>query len=371
MAKILSIRYTIVDGQLPNGMKLNPDTGAITGSPGSDAVGLGPTWNSPSSGSIGVMNEGDVFNTVSLSTTSNKGPVRFSLPTSNDKLPWGLKLDPITGTISGTAALLKQRTKEEGVTSDGPTWNTAFGKLGNYDEGFVASVSISATPIGNRTIARYNVIDGALPWGLKLNATTGVISGTTARLKNPGAFVDVPKLPLPVWNGPASLGTLYETQTASFQISATPDTGRSMAKYVIREGGLPFGLKLNPITGAITGTTAFIHLRKEAEYYDATNDPTWNTAAGTLGSFTKGSAVNVSVSASPATNRTIKSYHITNGRLPFGLIMNAATGAITGTIRNNALTVSGTYSFTVTVFDKDGSYFLANKSSRTFTLTVQ
>ena len=374
MAKILKIRYTMVDGFLPNGMKLNPDTGLIEGSTGFDAVSVGPVWTGPAVGSLGSYDEGQAFTQATFSATSNKGPLTFSLATTNDKLPWGLRLNPVNGTITGTIAPLKLRTKEEGVTLDGPTWNTAFGKLAGYDEGFVSSISLSATPKSSRTLKGFEIIEGALPWGLKLNPQTGVISGTVGRLKNPGAFVDVPKLPLPEWNTPVDLGTYNELETVTSGITAAPASGRSMSKYVIIGGALPWGLKMNLATGAITGTLTDMLKRNEVEYVDLSKMPVINdnvvingtstllTNGGSLGTFWKSNPFTATVTATPVSGRTISAYFI-KGNLPFGLKITPATGQISGTISSKANV--GTYTFTVCA--RDSGFYVA---SRQYSITV-
>jgi large repetitive protein len=382
MAKILSVRYTLVSGTLPNGLSINAETGVLSGTPGFDSLNQGPVWQSPAAGSLGSYNENDTISTITFSTNSDHTPVVFSLATSNDKLPWGLILNPSSGTITGTVAPLKLRVKEEGVTFDGPSWNTNFGKLAGYDEDAVASISLSATPIGSRTISRFTLVEGALPWGLKLNPATGVISGSVGRLKNPGVYVDVPKLPVPVFSTSSTVGTFLEYDSVNTTIAATPDSGRSMAKYIIREGFLPWGLKLNNTTGAITGTVADLVKRNEAAYYDSTNDPVFNntvvingsnttvTDNGSIGSYPKGTSVSATFSATAASGRAIRNFW-TIGDLPWGLKMNQTTGVVSGTILNNARVASKTYTFKVYTSDKNASNFLVNSSSRTFTITVQ
>jgi hypothetical protein len=383
MAKILSIRYTIVGGSLPNGMKLNPDTGNITGSPGFDALGQGPAWQGPASGSLGSYNEGDAFSSVTLSANTDKTPVIFSLPTTKDVLPWGIQINPTTGVISGTFSPLLLRVKEEGSTSDGPVWNTPFGKLAGYDEDFVASVSLSATPILNRTLKYYELVSGYLPWGLKLNTQTGVISGSVGRLKTPGVFVDVPKLPIPVWVTATNMGTFHEGEAFNTSLVATPDAGRSLVKYTVREGYLPWGLKLNTQNGNIAGTLVDIFKRNEANYYDATKDPVFsNTVSlngsnttvgegGSLGSYAKGASMTATVTAAPTSGRTIRNYSVTIGALPFGLKLNKLTGEVSGTIVNTTMVQSKSYSFTITAYDQGGSFNLVNHASRSYTITVQ
>ena len=61
------------------------------------------------------------------------------------------------------------------TVSDAPVWTTAAGSLGNLDQGGVASFTVVAT--GDAPLA-YSTQSGALPSGLSLNSSTGVISGT-------------------------------------------------------------------------------------------------------------------------------------------------------------------------------------------------
>jgi len=60
-----------------------------------------------------------------------------------------------------------------------PSWNTASGSLGSYLEGSSVSISLSVTEPENQTVT-YAISSGALPGGLSLNTSTGVISGTAS-----------------------------------------------------------------------------------------------------------------------------------------------------------------------------------------------
>jgi len=382
MVKILKIRYSLHQGDLPNGVALDPDTGVISGSVGFDALGEGPEWTGPDAGSLGSYDEEDELPEITFTTNSTNTPVIYSLPTSQDRVPWGLSFNPLTGVLSGTIAPLFLRTKEEASTSDGPIWETPFGKLAGYDEDMAASIQISATPIGQRTLIRYQVVEGALPWGLVMDPTTGIISGTVAALKAPGTYVDVPSLPLPEWQTDADLGTFNEYDTFSATLIATPAEGRSMAKYVLRSGFLPFGLKLNQANGQITGSIAETMKRNDPAYYDSTKDPVISDILvinesnvevadnGSVGTFTKGDSVSIQFSATIATGRDLRSYWLT-GNLPFGLSFNGQTGLISGTIVDNDIIQSQTYSFTLNVADKNDPSFQCNRSSRTYNITVQ
>ena len=61
------------------------------------------------------------------------------------------------------------------TASDAPTWTTASGSLGSVAQGGAFSETVVAT---SDSAITYSVQSGALPTGITLNASTGVISGT-------------------------------------------------------------------------------------------------------------------------------------------------------------------------------------------------
>ena len=61
------------------------------------------------------------------------------------------------------------------TTGSSPTWVTASGSLGTYNEGASVSTAVSVSDDGTVT---YAVTSGALPSGVTLNASTGAITGT-------------------------------------------------------------------------------------------------------------------------------------------------------------------------------------------------
>ncbi len=80
---------------------------------------------------------------------------------------------------SGLAASL-----DDGVTIDGtPVFSTASGSLGTMDAGTIANFTIAATEDGS-AIASFALKSGnALPPGLTLNGTTGVIGGSASAVQ--------------------------------------------------------------------------------------------------------------------------------------------------------------------------------------------
>lgn len=75
--------------------------------------------------------------------------------------------------------------------------------------------------------------------------------------------------------------------------------------------------------------------------------PAWSTASGSLGSFTRGSSVSVSVLATDADSDAI-TYSVASGTLPTGLSLNSSTGAITGTAPNVASDTTNTFTLRAT-----------------------
>jgi large repetitive protein len=384
MARDLTIKYTLQSGSLPDGLSIDAFSGKVIGSVTSRAVGLGPVWSNSPATNIGPYDVGDSIN-LTLSAPSADGSVKFALSSDRDFLPWGITLDTATGNISGTIAPLKL-TQNADSSADGPIWNTEFGKLLGADEDATVNISVSATPRAGRTIRSYAIAPSSegLPWGLVLNHQTGAITGSIAPLKSPGTFVEIPKLPTPVWNTPSgSIAIKNEGETVNATFQATPAAGRSMAKYIITSGSIPWGLYLHSTTGVLSGTLADNMVNPDvAPYIDPSLDPVISDtvsiqgsnqtviANGSLGSYAKGSVLSITFSSTFSSGRSLNSYYISDGDLPFGLVLNGATGVLSGTI-SLTRAVSKTYTFSLSVRDKNGAFNMINTASRTYSITVQ
>jgi hypothetical protein len=173
-----------------------------------------PTWSTPS-GSLG-----SVYTTNSFSSSVNAAnALSYSVVTG--ALPSGLSLNASTGAITGTvnSGAVPNYTSQtisftirafaSGGSADRafsifvqsatvPSWNTASGSIGSGYTQQGVSYSVNATGASS-----YSVVGGALPSGLGLNTSNGVISGTI------------------------SAGTVgdYSSGTFSFTIRATSPTG--------------------------------------------------------------------------------------------------------------------------------------------------
>ena len=86
--------------------------------------------------------------------------------------------------------------------------------------------------------------------------------------------------------------------------------------------------------------------------------PAWTTAAGSLGSFSGGDTISVTVAATNAT-----SFSKTSGTLPGGLSLNTSSGVISGT--ESGTTSDTTFSFTIRATDAQGQ-----TADRAFSITI-
>jgi len=89
--------------------------------------------------------------------------------------------------------------------------------------------------------------------------------------------------------------------------------------------------------------------------------PIWSTASGSLGTFSEGDSVSLSVGATDPESSTV-SYSLSSGSLPGGLSLNSSTGVISGV--PSEISTNTTYSFTLNASDG------ANTSLRQFSMSI-
>jgi hypothetical protein len=238
-----------------------------------------------------------------------------------------------------------------------------------------AGVAYSAKLAASGGIAPYtwSVTQGALPAGLTLVPTTGLIAGIPAEGSSASFTVQATDSENPSLSASASLSItvtlvpLAVTTTSlpsanggiSYSAKLTAFGGIAPYTWSVTNGALPAGLSLNAATGAISGkptapgTANFTVSVSDAETPPAPVSAALSIAV-TVAPLTistaplSGATANLAYSVKLAASGGIAPYawSVTQGALPAGLSLNAATGAISG-----KPTAPGTASFTVNVSD--------------------
>jgi len=226
---------------------------------------------------------------------------------------------------------------------------------------------------GGTTPFTWSVASGALPAGLGLNSTTGVVTGTpTAPGDFPVGFKvtdaqgrTAQKL-ITITVGPPVLtiitGAIPSVQKGvTFSHQLTAAGGKPPYRWALTGGALPAGLLLSGTTGVIAGTPSVVgsfsftvdvtdadsHSSQKTLSITVTPPPLSLSAATSVDAL-KGLAFNYQPSATGGTPPYV--WSVSAGALPTGLALNANSGAISGTP-----TQIGTSSFTLSVRDLPGA----------------
>ncbi|BAQ75352.1 cell surface receptor IPT/TIG domain-containing protein [Pseudomonas sp. Os17] len=403
--------YAISAGSLPAGLSLNTSSGVISGTPtvsgtfnltvtatdansatGSRAYtlqinGLPPVANAvsatvaanSSANPITLNITGGAASSVAIATAASHGTATAS-GTSITYTPTAGYSGSDSFTYTATNASGTSSPATVTITVSAPSITLSPGSLSNGSVGTAYSQTVTAT--GGTAPYTYAITSGSLPAGLILNTTTGAISGT-----------------------PMADGTLNLTITATDANSATGSQAFSITIGVQApvanavSATVAANSSANPITLNITGGAASsVAIATAASHGTATASGTSITYTPTAGysgsdSFTY-TATNASGTSSPATvtitvsapsitlspgslsngsvgtaySQTVTAtggtapytYAITSGSLPAGLILNTATGAISGTPM-----ASGTLNLTITATDANSA-----TGSQAFSITI-
>jgi large repetitive protein len=398
-------------GALPTGVTFNDATGVLSGTP---LQGTGGVYTVTFTATNGVSPDATqtftltVFETPQItsatSTTFTVGTSGSFTVTANGypaasisesgTLPLGVAFDDATGVLSGTPLqgtggtytvdFTPTSTAGTGtmqvftlVVNQAPAFTSANTTVFTVGTGGTFTVTASGFPAP--TFSEM----GALPAGVSLNPTTGVLSGTP-QTGTGGSY----PLTITALNGVTPLAsesfTLLVNEVpqissanstnftvgtnGSFQLTAT---GYPPATYS-ESGTLPAGLSFNTVTGLLTGTPLANTGGTYTLQFQATNaagsssaqtftlivlqDPAITSAnaatftAGDFGSF------NVTSTGYPA-----PTYEETGG-LPDGVTFNDTTGVFSGT---PAAGSEGTYMITIIAMNG-----VDTNAMQTFTLTV-
>ncbi|MCZ4499115.1 MAG: Ig family protein [Marmoricola sp.] len=295
---------------------------------------------------------------VTLRKTGGVGT--WSVP--DGSLPTGLKLARSTGKISGTPTGSAGPVGVYPTFTETATKRVAFKALSLMITGQDLAITTDTLPDAYRGVA-YSVtltktgLAGTwstpqLPTGLKLNATTGKITGTpTAAAADYAAYLYFSETStgttvlkpflLRVLAPKVTTTTVPDCTTGSAYRTQLSQTGLD-GTWSLTRGQLPAGLTLTG-DGLISGTptavgdygitVTFTENASGASddqglllHVSAPGSPAITTP-NTLPSAFKGSPYSTTLAATP----TGGTWSITYGSLPVGLSLNAATGKISGT----------------------------------------
>ena len=158
-----------------------------------------------------------------------------------------------------------------------PVWTTASGSLGTFYEQVAVSVSATATD-SDSTISYALASGSALPSGLTLNSSTGLISGILPNISSQTTYTfiinasdglnTIPRSfsilsnvnQPPTWStSSGTLATIYDSGRTNYSVSpAVSDPESNTLTYSLVSGTLPASMTLNDLTGAISGTTSAV-----------------------------------------------------------------------------------------------------------------
>ena len=107
--------------------------------------------------------------TTTINSSSSISAIIARSSFTNAKEPYDVRVLNTSG-LSGTL--------DNQISVDtSPTWSTASGSLGSFNNYDTVNVSVTATDVDGDTIT-YSIFSGSLPTGLSLSSSTGAITGT-------------------------------------------------------------------------------------------------------------------------------------------------------------------------------------------------
>jgi len=321
-----TLLYSISTGNLPWGLTLDTYTGELSGTvfrlntlEDIPVATPKPLWLTNSGAIISVDENAEVE--AAIKAVPRLG-TKLNYKIIGGGLPWGLKLDQATGDITGTTAGIKTPVPMELPAYQQPKWRTDSGRIVTVGENDNVSFKINVLPFNDRNVY-LTIVSGFLPPGL-IMTNLGQVSGKVMPLDRiPAGFTLRPK---PSWTTTeGALGIYDEDETVTLSINATPNLGTTI-NYKIIGGGLPWGIRLNQNTGAITGKTKEIKT-PESPFAPVEEKPVWVSPASSSVEYTELQEIApIQFTATPVESRKV-TYSAVN--LPWGLSMTN-DGLVTG-----------------------------------------
>ena len=312
---IAPLTWGVISGGLPTGLTLNGSSGQISGTatqtgafnftvqvtdaiPQSDTQALSITITAPTPPAITApssLPNGTVTQTypnTTLTASGGTAPLIWD-PVVNPALPNGLSWDAATHAISGiplngsqgttshtftvrdstNPVLTGTRTYSLTISLPAPpnitTTSTSLLPNGTIN----AAYSRTLTATGGTGALTWSIQSGALPTGVTLNPSTGVISGTPSAANTftftpqvtdslsqtdstpPSLSITINAAPIPPNITTTSTSLLPNgTVNAAYSRTLTATGGTGALTWSIQSGALPTGVTLAPSTGIISGT---------------------------------------------------------------------------------------------------------------------
>ena len=392
-------RWSVSSGALPPGLTLAPSTGVISGTPTTVENTEGVTFQVSDSGtprqssshSLSVtinsttlriattsLPSGQVGASYSTTLAASGGTPPYQWSVSSGALPPGLTLAASTGVISGTpTTAANAETVTIQVSDSGTPRQSSSHSLSVTIAAATLSMATTSLPAGqvgtayNATLAvsggtppyQWSVSSGALPPGLSLAASTGVISGTPTTAENAEAVtIQVSDSGTPRQSSSQSMSvTIYSSNSTTLRVTTTSlpsgqvgtaystmlaaTGGTPPYRWSVSSGALPPGLMLAASTGVISGTPTTAENaeavtiqvsdsgnpgQSSSQSMSVTiNATTLRISTTSLPSGQVGASYSTTLAASGGTPPY--QWSVTSGALPPGLTLAAATGVISGT----------------------------------------
>lgn len=405
VAKDGTTPYSWSASGLPPGLSIDASKGTVSGTPTTTGTFPATITLTDASGATATKSYTITINSPPVVTgpgslpdwTINVNYQSQQMTAANGTLPytWAASGLP-TGLTISAAGLISGRPTTAGSFQPDVTVTDAAGASAtiSYNVTINGPPSIGAVPPNGEVSRPYNytlqpsggtppyrwaITAGALPAGLSLNTTNGVISGTPTTVGSPSVTIRITDhagatatrtfnltiAAAPAITGPATLPAW--TINRDYPGTAIA-ANNGVTPYVWSASGLPSGMSMNASTGVITGTpsttctcSVVVTLTDAAggtasKSYTLTINPAPSITTASLPNGEQSVAYSTTVAAGNGTTP----YTWAGSGLPSGLTINAGTGTISGTP-----TVSGTFSVTITATDAAGA-----GASRIFSLTL-